>query len=73
MAAYQWPADARLNASVIFHLINGFTIGLIDLYSSVNNIHELSNESVQTQIKSFSKKRKASKLISCFGLCIVDD
>ena len=66
MAAYQWPADARLNASVIFHLINGFTIGLIDLYSSVNNIHELSNESVQTQTKSFSSKRRtASKVISC--------
>ena len=48
MAAYQWLADAELNASVIFHLINGVTIGLIDLYSSVNNIHELSNESVQT-------------------------
>ena len=48
MAAYQWLADAELNASVIFHLINGVTIGLIDLYSSVNNIHELRNESVQT-------------------------
>ena len=35
MAAYQWLADAELNASVIFHLINGVTIGLIDLYSSV--------------------------------------
>ena len=41
MAAYQWSADAGLNASVIFHLINGVTIGLIDLYSSVNNIPSL--------------------------------
>ena len=55
MAAYQWSADAGLNASVIFHLINGVTIGLIDLYSSVNNIHKLRNESVQTQIKSLSR------------------
>ena len=28
-----------LNASVIFHLVNGVTIGLIDSYSSPNKIH----------------------------------
>ena len=27
-------ADAKLNASVIFHLINEVTIGLIDSYSA---------------------------------------
>ena len=50
MAEYQWSADARLNASVIFHLINGVTIGLIDSYSSVDNIQELRNESVHKHI-----------------------
>ena len=55
-------ADAKLNASVIFHLINEVTIGLIDSYSA-SIINRLNLSHKQSGLLGFSSKYCVSYLL----------